>query len=274
MSPAQSPVLSPEPLLIDTHAHLDDPRLAGNLPGILDRARGAGVGQVIAIATTAASAAEVVAIARAHAGVFAAVGIQPNHVAEEAPEDWSRVVTLAAAPRVVAVGETGLDRHWDDTPFAQQQEAFERHLALAHERGLPVVIHCRDCERDVIVQLSGLGRPVRGVLHSFTGTWDDAQALLALGLHISFAGMVTFQNKALDVLRQVAARIPADRLLVETDSPYLSPHPHRGQTNEPARVALTAVRLAQVRGVSPDELARSTSANARHLFALPDGETL
>jgi hypothetical protein len=112
---------------------------------------------------------------------------------------------------------------------------------------------------------------VRGVLHSFTGTWDDAQALLELGLHISFAGMVTFRNKTLDALRAVAARIPADRLLVETDSPYLSPHPHRGRTNEPGRVALTAARLAQVRGVSPAELARSTSANARRLFVPPAG---
>jgi TatD DNase family protein len=262
------------PILVDTHAHLDDPRLAEDLPGVLDRARGAGVVQVITIATTAASAAAVVGLARAHAGVFAAVGIQPNHIAEAAPEDWPRVVALAAEPRVVAVGETGLDRHWDFTPFPRQQDAFERHLALAHERGLPVVIHCRDCERDVIAQLTGLGRPVRGVLHSFTGTWDDAQALLDLGLHLSFAGMVTFENKKLDALRQVAARIPADRLLVETDSPYLSPHPHRGQSNEPARIALTAARLARVRGVSPDELARSTSANARHLFALPSGETL
>ncbi|HEX8203043.1 MAG TPA: TatD family hydrolase [Isosphaeraceae bacterium] len=271
MPSSESSVLGPEPLLIDTHAHLDDPKLAGDLPGVLGRARTAGVGQVIAIATTAASAAEVVAIADGHAGVFAAVGIQPNHVAEEAPGDWQRVVELTAEPRVVAVGETGLDRHWDVTPFDRQQEAFGRHLELAQERGLPVVIHCRDCERDIIAQLAGLGRPVRGVLHSFTGTWDDAQAFLELGLHISFAGMVTFENRKLDALREVAARIPADRLLVETDSPYLSPHPHRGRTNEPARVALTAARLAQVRGVAPEELARATSANARRLFALPAG---
>lgn len=267
-------ILSPPCSLIDTHAHLDDPKLAGDLPGVLGRGREAGVVGVIAIATTADSAAAVVAIAREHAGVWAAVGIQPNHVAEEAPGDWGRIVALAAAPRVVAVGETGLDRYWDFTPFARQQEAFDRHLALAHERGLPVVIHCRDCERDIVAHLSRLGRPVRGVLHSFTGTWDDALAFLELGLSISFAGMVTFANKKLDALRQVAARIPADRLLVETDSPYLSPHPHRGRSNEPGRVVLTAARLAEVRGASPEELARSTTANARRLFALPDDETL
>jgi TatD DNase family protein len=270
MSSTQSSVLSPEQLfLIDTHAHLDDPKLAGDLPGVLGRARDAAVGAVIAVATAADSAAAVVAIAHEHAGVWAAVGIHPNHVAEEAPGDWGRIVALAAAPRVVAVGETGLDRSRDFTPWARQQEAFDRHLALAQERGLPVVIHCRDCAGDIVAPLSRLGRPVRGVLHSFTGTWDEAQAFLELGLHLSFAGMVTFANKALDALRQVAARVPADRLLVETDSPYLSPHPYRGRANEPGRVALTAARLAQVRGVSPAELARSTTANARRLFAWP-----
>ena len=137
-----------------------------------------------------------------------------------------------------------------------------------------MVIHCRDCLRDIIDQLTALRRPVRGVLHSFTGTWDEARALLDLGLDLSFAGMITFANKGLDALREVAARVPLDRLLVETDSPYLSPHPHRGRTNEPCRVAVTAARMAELRGIGLDELARATTANAQRLFRLPVAEVL
>jgi TatD DNase family protein len=266
--------MEPAPPLIDTHAHLDDPKLAADLDAVLARAQQAGVAQVLAVGTTAVDSASTLELSRRHPGVFAAVGIQPNHVAEARPGDWERIVALADDPRVAAVGETGLDRYWDYTPFPLQQDYFDRHLALARAQALPVVIHCRDCERDIIDQLARQGGPVRGVLHSFTGTWDDAQAFLALGLHLSFAGMITFANKALDPLRDVAARVPADRLLVETDSPYLSPHPHRGRTNEPARVAVTAARLAQLRGLDPADLARLTTANARCLFALPDEPTL
>jgi TatD DNase family protein len=260
--------------LIDTHAHLEDAVLSADLAGVLARARAAGVIQVIAIGTTAADSDATVAIARDNPGVFAAVGVHPNHAAEAGPDDWARIEDLASLPRVVAVGETGLDRYRDHTPFPQQQEWFDRHLDLAERRGLPVVIHCRQSERDIIDQLARLGRPVWGVLHSFTGTWDDAQAFLELGLHLSFAGMVTFTNKSLDPLREVAARVPLDRLLVETDSPYLSPHPHRGQSNEPARVALTAERLAQVRGITSSALTQATTANAGSLFKLPSDNTL
>jgi TatD DNase family protein len=262
------------PTLLDTHAHLDDPALAAGLAGVLSRAQAQGVAQVIAIGTTAASSAEVVAIAGRYAGVFASVGIQPNHGAEAAPGDWDRIVALVDRPRVVAVGETGLDRYWNFTPFPVQQELFDRHLDLAAERDLPVVIHCRNCERDIVAQLSRRGRPIRGVLHSFTGSWDDAQEFLDLGLYLSFAGMVTFKNKGLDPLRDVAARMPLDRLLVETDSPYLAPHPHRGQTNEPGYVALTAARIAERRGLPLDEFAAATTANARRLFGLPEIDVL
>jgi TatD DNase family protein len=269
-----TPVEERWPPLVDTHAHLDDPRLRRDLPGVLDRARAAGVVQVLAIGTTAGDSASVVAIAQAHRGVFAAVGIHPNEAVGAGNDDWARIEALAAEPEVVALGETGLDRHWDRTPFALQQEWLARHLDLGQKRALPVVLHCRACERDLIEQLTGLGRPVRGVLHSFTGTWDDARAFLDLGLHLSFAGMLTFANKALDSLRDVASRVPLDRLLIETDSPYLSPHPHRGQTNEPQRVAVTAESLARLRGLAPSELARITTANARQLFHLPGDRTL
>ncbi len=261
--------------LVDTHAHLDDPKLADALPEVLDRARLAGVKQVIAIATTADSAEAVLRISNQNAGIFAAIGVQPNHVAEASVGDWERIVSQArSTPKVVAIGETGLDRYWDYSPFPQQQEWFDRHLALAEDCRLPVVIHCRDCELDIVDQLNNLGKPVRGVLHSFTGTWENAQAFLELGLHLSFAGMVTYKNKKLDPLRNVAARMPLDRLLVETDSPYLSPHPYRGQTNEPARVAVTAQRIAELRGLDLSTLAEITTSNARRLFELSDDETL
>ncbi|MDR3639478.1 MAG: TatD family hydrolase [Isosphaeraceae bacterium] len=259
---------------VDTHAHLDDESLRGDLAGVLDRARAAGVVQVVAVGTTADDSEAMARLAGDRAGIFAAVGIHPNHAAEARPGDWERIVSLVGSKKVVALGETGLDRYRQNTPFDVQQESFARHLALAEERGLPVVIHCRQSERDLIAQMTRLARPVRGVLHSFTGTQDDAEAFLDLGLHLSFAGMITFTNKTLDALRTVAARVPLNRLLVETDSPYLSPHPHRGRPNEPARVALTAARLAEIRGMSAPELARATTANARGLFGLPDDETL
>jgi TatD DNase family protein len=292
--------------LVDTHAHLDDRRLRVDAEGVLRRAADAGVASIIAIGTTAATSQAVVlmtgagtgagtgasaeagaragtgagavsgtgASQRACRGIFAAVGIHPNDAAEAAAGDWSVIVELIRRPGVVAVGETGLDRYWKRTPFEQQQEWFDRHLALAHEHHLPVIIHCRDCQTDIIEQLRRLNRPLRGVMHAFTGDWEHAQAFLELGLHLSFAGMITFLNKGLDPLRGVAARVPLDRLLVETDSPYLSPHPFRGQSNEPARVALVAQRLAEIRRLPYDELARVSTANARELFQLPAHEVL
>jgi TatD DNase family protein len=254
---------------VDTHAHLADRRLRSQLPLVLSRARSAGIAQVIAIGTTASDSLELAKIAQDQPGVFAAVGIHPNDAAEASEEDLASIRQLVTQPYVVAVGETGLDRYWDRTPFDLQQVWFDRHLELAYNHDLAVVIHCRDCQGDIINQLKRHGRPIKGVMHAFTGTWEHADAFLSLGLSISFAGMVTFTNKGLDALRDVAARVPVDRLLVETDSPYLSPHPFRGQPNEPARVAITGQRLAEIHAVSEVELARSTTANARRLFRLP-----
>lgn len=264
----------PPPTLVDTHAHLDDPRLFNDLDAVLTRARLAGVGQVVAIGTTAEDSGIVASIARERRGVFAAVGIHPNHVAEAEDGDWERVVALFDEPKVVAVGETGLDRYRDNTPFDRQQEAFDRHLALARGRDLPIVIHCRESARDILDQLKRGPRPLRGILHSFTGNWEEAREFLEMGLHLSFAGMLTFGNKSLDALRDAASRVPLDRLLVETDSPYLSPHPFRGKTNEPGRVALTAETLARLRGLPLATLAEITTGNARTLFRLPDDELL
>jgi TatD DNase family protein len=260
--------------LVDTHAHLDDPRLRANLDDLLKRAGEAGVRQIIAIGTTARTSSDCVELAGAYRGVFAAVGIHPNEASEASDKDWRVINDLVQRPGVVAVGETGLDRYWDRTPFELQQQWFDRHLILAYERDLSVVIHSRDCLREIIDQLQRLGRAVRGVMHSFTGSWEDAEAVLELGLHLSFAGMVTFANKTLDPLREVAARVPLDRLILETDSPYLSPHPHRGQTNEPARVSITAARLTEIRGLSFAQFAQATTANARRLFGLPEDNIL
>jgi TatD DNase family protein len=257
------------PQLIDTHAHIDDERFQSDLPAVLDRARTAGVVSIIAIATTAPTSAKCVALAANRAEVFASVGIQPNHVAEAAAGDWDEVVKLSGSPKVVALGETGLDRHWTYTPFPQQEDYFARHLDLARKLGLAVVIHCREAEADTVRMLrQDFDRhgPVKAVMHSFTGDWATAEACLAMGLYISFAGMVTYKNA--QALRDVAARVPLERLLVETDSPYLAPVPVRGQRNEPAHVVHTATCLATVLRATPEIIAEHSTRNARQLFGL------
>lgn len=259
------------PELIDTHAHLDDERFRDDLPAVLARAAAAGVRHILAVATTAPSSGDCIRLAAQYPAVFATVGIQPNHVAEAAPTAWDEVIACVSRERVVALGETGLDRHWDYTPFPQQEDYFARHLALARQQRLPVVIHCREAEADVVRMLRAdhdRHGPVRGVLHSFTGDWATAEACLAMGLYVSFAGMLTYRNA--QALRDVATRVPLDRLLVETDSPYLAPVPVRGQRNEPAHVVHTAACLATLHGIDPAELAAHTTRNARALFGISE----
>jgi TatD DNase family protein len=253
--------------LIDTHAHLDDEKFRADLPEVLERAAAAGVRHVVTIATTGTDSRACVALAGRFAMLGATVGLQPNNLAQLPPTDWDEVIQLVEKPGVVAVGETGLDRHWDFTPFAQQEDYFARHLTLARKHSLPAVIHCRKAEADVVRMLREdyeRHGPVRGVMHSFTGDAATAADCLAMGLYISFAGMLTYKN-AQD-LREVAKTIPADRLLVETDSPYLAPVPMRGKRNEPAYVGHTLACLAAVRGEDPAALASQTSRNARALF--------
>jgi len=256
--------------LIDTHAHLDDEQFSADLPAVLDRARAAGVERIVSIATTAASTRACLELAARHPGLSASAGIHPNHGAQAAPTDWDEVRAAVSDPRVVAIGETGLDRHWDYSPFAMQENYFARHLELGRATGKPVVIHCREADADVLRMLrDAFDRhgPIRGVMHSFVGDAAMADACRAMGLYLSFAGMLTYKNAA--ALRETAARQPLDRLLVETDSPYLSPVPLRGKRNEPAHVFHTAACLAGLLDVSLDELAERTSANARTLFTLP-----
>lgn len=256
--------------LFDTHAHLDDEQLAEDASGVIARAAAAGVVSILAVGTTAASSRNCHLLARQHAGVWSSAGIHPNHAAEAQPADWDAVVRLADESRVVALGETGIDLHWKDTPLPLQQDYFDRHIRLSQDRDKPLVIHQRESAAEILAMLRATRQrgPLRGIMHSFTGTAAAAAEFLDLGLHISFAGMVTFKKS--DDLRAAAAAIPADRILVETDAPYLSPEPFRGQRpNEPARVVHTARCVAQARGVSLEELARQTTANARALFRLP-----
>jgi TatD DNase family protein len=255
--------------LIDTHAHLDDERLQSRLEDVLRDAAAAGVTAIVSIGTTAATSDAALAIATGHAPVFAAVGIQPNHCAEATADDWPQIVRLASRPKVVALGETGLDRYWNDCPFYLQQDYFDRHLRLSQATGLPFVVHMRDCQEDVLIMLRDARErgPLRGVMHSFTGDMAGAQECVDLGLYISFAGMVTYPKS--HELRAVAASVPAERILIETDSPYLSPHPHRAvRPNHPALLRHTAECLAEVRGVTLAQIASTTSHNARTLFSL------
>jgi TatD DNase family protein len=251
----------------DTHAHLDQPDFDADRAEVVARARTAGVREMTAIGTTAATSAVCVRLAAEFDGVYAAVGMQPNYIAEAAAGDWDRIVALAGEPGVVAIGETGLDRHWDFTPFDVQQDYFDRHIRLSQERGLPFVVHMRDCDDDILAMLreAHARGPLSGVMHSFTGGRAMAEECVAMGLSISFAGMVTYKKS--DELRAVAAAVPADRILIETDSPYLSPEPVRKlKRNEPANVVHTAARLAEERGESLSDFAAQSTANARRLF--------
>jgi len=253
--------------VIDTHAHLDDESFEGSRHEVVERARRVGVVQIISVGTTAASSQQTVELARQSEMISAAVGIQPNYCAEVHEGDWETVARLSSDPAVVAIGETGLDRYWDYTPFDQQQDYFDRHLRLSQSSNLPFIVHMRDCGGDILVMLREARErgPLRGVMHSFTGDTDMARECMEMGLYIGFAGMVTFKKS--DELREVAISIPGDRILVETDSPYLSPHPKRGvRPNEPSHVVLTLECLAETRNVPVRELAQATSANARVLF--------
>ncbi len=254
--------------LIDTHAHLDEEAFDADRADVVARAEAAGILRVVTIGTTADTSRRAVEIAGQFSAVYAAVGIQPNYAAQAKTGDWETIERLAAEPRVVAIGETGLDRYWDYAPFDVQIDYFQRHIALARRLEKPFVVHCREAEDDTVAQLraaAGHG-PLSGVMHSFTGSLETARACLDLGLYISFAGMLTYKKS--QGLRDVAREVPPDRILVETDAPYLAPQPMRGKRNEPSFVRVTANALAELTGTSPAEFARQTTANACRLFGL------
>ncbi len=255
-------------MLIDSHAHLDS--FGEELPAVLDRARLAGVRQIITIGASDGLGPNhtAVEIARAHPHVFASVGVHPHdaRIVDEAA--LATIEGLAADPKVVAIGETGLDYHYKHSTIEEQQRAFRAFVALALRVKKPLVVHTRDADADTADLLRDTGaQAVGGVIHCFTGTPALAAAAIELGFYVSFSGILTF--KAAEELRAIAKELPRDRVLVETDCPFLAPVPHRGKRNEPAFVALTAERLAELWGVSVTEVQAKTSENTARLFGLP-----
>lgn len=255
--------------LVDTHVHLDDEVFAADLDAVITRAVAAGVGTMVSAGTDVASSRRVVALAERFPQVMAAVGIHPHDAGNVAPETVHELAEWIGHPRVVALGETGLDHYRDDAPRPAQAALFRAHLALAQGTGVPVVIHCRDAYPDVLAILDEFAGVV-AVFHAFSGSVELARACVSRGHYLSFAGPLTFTNAGR--LVEVARDAPLDRILIETDAPYLSPHPHRGRRNEPAHARLVAQRLAEVRGASLEAIAEATTANARRVFRLAQVE--
>lgn len=253
-------------MLIDSHCHLDFPDLAADRAGVLARAQAAGVAAMVTISTRVRGFDEITAIAEANPQVWCSVGTHPHHAHEEPEIRTSDLVRLSAHPRCVAIGEVGLDYHYEGD-YAAQAEGFRRHIAASRETGLPLVIHAREADDDIASILdeeSGKGA-FPFVLHCFSSGVELARRGLALGGHVSFSGILTFKNAK--TIQEVAAFAPADRILVETDAPYLAPAPFRGKPNEPAFVRQTAEKLAEIRGVTLEEIGRVTTDNFFRLFS-------
>lgn len=258
-------------MLIDTHAHLDFPEYSQDLADVLQRARAAGVTRTISIGCDVASSQRAVALAEQHEGVFAVVGIHPNAAHETGPGWLEKIRALAAHPRVVAIGECGLDWHWLPETGVEERKAVQRsvfaaQLDLAAELGRNVVVHQRDCWDECVEAIRPFTGRLAAVFHCFGGTPAQADAVLALGHLVSFTGIVTFKNAA--QVRESARQVPVDRFFLETDAPYLAPVPYRGRRCEPTHVRDTAECIARERGLSLGELARLTTANAEAFFRL------
>jgi TatD DNase family protein len=254
-------------MLVDSHCHLDFPDFASELDAVVARARAAGVSRMVSISTRVKKHAQVLAIAEKFPDVFCSVGTHPHHADEELDITIADLIERARHPKVVAFGEAGLDYHYDNSPRAAQEEGLRRHIAAARANGLPLVIHSRDCDADmarILKEESGRGA-FPAVLHCFTGGRELAFTAIELGHYVSFTGILTFKRS--DELRAIAAALPGERILVETDAPYLAPLPYRGKRNEPAFVVETAKVLAAARGVSFEEIARQTTENFFRLFA-------
>ncbi len=253
-------------MLVDSHCHLDYLERDGDLDEVVARARRAGVGAMITICTKLSEFDRILAIAERYVEVTCSVGVHPHEAETEGQKDTRRLVELAEHPKVVGIGETGLDYYYDHAPRERQRASFRAHLRAARDSGLPVIVHSREADDDTVALLREAWEegPFTGVIHCFTAGPGLAQAALELGLYISVAGIVTF-NKA-EELRRTLTQVPLDRLLVETDAPYLAPVPKRGKRNEPAYVVHTAAALAELKGIAVEELVRATGANVFHLF--------
>jgi TatD DNase family protein len=253
-------------MLIDSHCHLDFPDFADELDAVVARARAAGIARLVTISTRVARHESLLAIAGRFTDVYCSVGTHPHYASDEPDVTAADLVARAQHPKVVAIGEAGLDYHYDRSPRPAQERGFRTHIQAARESGLPLVIHSREADADtarILEEETGQGA-FPAVLHCFTGGRDLAHRAVALGLFISFTGILTFKNST--PLRAIAAELPAERILVETDAPYLAPGPFRGKRNEPAYVGEVAKVLAQARGVSFDEIARQTTDNFFALF--------
>jgi TatD DNase family protein len=254
-------------MLVDHHCHLDYPDFADDLDGVIGRAKAAGVGLLVSISTRIRSFDRLRAIAEAHDNVLSSVGTHPHYAHEELDIPVEQIVALARHPKVVAIGEAGLDYFYDSSPRDAQARGFRNHIAAARETQLPLVIHTRDADvdtADILAEEMARG-PFPALLHCFTGGAELARRALELGLYVSFSGIVTFKKS--DALREVARMVPLDRILVETDAPFLAPGKYRGKRNEPAYVVETAALLAKLKGVTPEELARTTTENFFRLYS-------
>jgi len=255
-------------MLVDTHAHLDFPELTPDLSSVLQRAETNGVGQIITIGISLASSQNAIALARDHANVFASVGIHPHGACELDQTIRAKLCSLARQEKVVAIGEIGLDYYRDRQPRQVQRACLHQQLAIACELKLPVVFHVRDAYEDFLkIVRDYKDALIGGVMHCFSGTWETAGKCLDLGFYLSIPGTVTYPNS--QIQQEVAMRAPLDRLLVETDAPFLAPVPHRGKVNEPAFVLHTARKIAQLRRCGLEEVAGQTSMNAQRVFLLP-----
>jgi TatD DNase family protein len=255
--------------LVDSHCHLADLRFRDEVEAVIARAHEAGVATLVSIGAIGGIETDrlTVELAARHEGVYAAVGVHPHNASDCSEARIAELRELARSPKVVAIGESGLDFHYMRSPLEAQELALRRHLALAAEIGKPIVIHCRDAEESLAAIIRQTGMPPRGgVIHCFTGDAASARAFLALGFYISFSGILTFRNATR--IREAAPLIPSDRVMVETDVPYLAPEPYRGKRNEPAYVLRTLEVLADLRGAATDALAAATTENASRLFAL------
>jgi TatD DNase family protein len=254
-------------MLVDSHCHFDFPDFDEDRDAILDRARAVGVETLVTISTRVANLPVLEAITARYANVYCSVGTHPHNAAEEPDVTIEDLVRLSAGPKVVAIGEAGLDYHYDNAPRDAQERSFRRHIAAARETQLPLVIHAREADDDmaaILTEETGQGA-FPAILHCFSSGRELARRGLDLGLYVSFSGIVTFKRS--DELRAIARDVPLDRLLVETDAPYLAPVPHRGRRNEPAYVAETAKALAEVKGISPEALGAATTDNFYRIFS-------
>ncbi len=251
-------------MLVDSHCHLDFPDFAAERDAVIDRARAAGVGTMVTICTRLDEFPGVRAIAEAYDDVWCSVGAHPHEAADHAGIDTDELVSLAAHPRVVGIGESGLDFHYDHSPREVQERVFRAHIAASRASGLPLIVHAREADAEIAGILREEGAS-SGVLHCFSSGRALAEAALDLGFYISISGIVTFRNA--EDLRAIVRDVPLDRLLVETDAPYLAPVPYRGRRNEPAYVAATAAAVATLKGVEPEELDAATTDNFFRLFA-------